>query len=358
MFKITFNPGPSQISAATKKDIQKAIQSRILEISHRSKDFDAFSEATIKNLRHFLQIPDEYHVFYTSSATEAMELAIRHCVEKKSFHFTNGNFSEYFAQIGTALGKEALTDKAEWGTQNNFSDAKIPKDAELITITANETSTGVMCNDQDIATIRKRYPEQLLAVDITSNGGVVAYMIKNADIWLFSVQKAFGLPAGLGILILSPRAYERARYYTGIFSVQNMESKMKEKYETVQTPNVLNIYLLGKQLERWNATGGIFTKEKETNEKARIIYNFFAEQNYQFFVKEPRHRSTSVITIAADARQIQKLHEACKQEGIILGKGYGKIKENTFRISNFPAITKDDVQALFRVVSNLGTAHI
>lgn len=352
MFKITFNPGPSQISPTTKEDIHTAIQEGILEMSHRSKDFDAMSKAAIENLRQFLIIPPEYLVFYTSSATEAMELTLRHCVAKKSFHFTNGNFSEYFAQISHALGKTAESDRAEWGTQNNFSNVTVPQDTELITITANETSTGVMCTDENIATIRKKHPEKLLAVDITSNGGVVNYTIQNADIWLFSVQKCFGLPAGLGILIMSPRAMERAIHYTGIFSVQNMNAKMKEKYETIQTPNVLGIYLLAKQMERWNKKGGIKQKEQETRTKAQKIYDFFHQKKYEIFVKEKVYQSISVITIAADPLRIEKLHESCKKEGIILGKGYGKIKEKTFRISNFPAIIEDDLEALFRVVSN------
>lgn len=347
MFTITFNPGPSQISQETKNDIREAIENRIIEISHRSKEFDAISQSAIKNLRQFFKIPEDYYVFYTASATEAMELTLRHCVQQKSFHFTNGNFSEYFAQIAQALGKQTTADAAEWGTLNDFAQAQIPDDAELITITANETSTGVMCSDSDIKKIRQRYPNHLLAVDITSNGGVVEYAIKNADIWLFSVQKCLGLPAGLGILIMSPRAYERAQYYTGIFSVQNMQKKMAECFETIQTPNVLNIYLLQKQLERWNKTGGLAAKEKETQAKAKKVYDFFKTP----FVQNPAHRSITVMTIAGQPVEIEKLHAACKKNSIILGKGYGKIKETTFRISNFPAITKDDFETLFRVVS-------
>lgn len=347
MFTITFNPGPSQISDATKNDMQEAIKQRIIEISHRSKEFDAISQSTIKNLRQFFKIPEDYYVFYTASATEAMELTLRHCVQQKSFHFTNGNFSEYFAQIAQSLGKQTILDAAEWGTLNDFTHAQIPDDGELITITANETSTGVMCTDFDIKQIRQRYPNHLLAVDITSNGGVVDYTIKNADIWLFSVQKCLGLPAGLGILIMSPQAYERAQYYTGIFSVQNMQKKMAERSETIQTPNVLNIYLLQKQIERWNNTGGIAVKEEETRTKAARVYDFFETP----FVQNPAHRSITVMTIAGKPADIEKIHATCKKNGIILGKGYGKIKETTFRISNFPAITKDDFETLFKVVS-------
>jgi Phosphoserine aminotransferase len=51
----------------------------------------------------------------------------------------------------------------------------------------------------------------LLGVDVTSSMGAVEYNFSVADAWFFSVQKAFGMPAGLGILIVGPKILEKAK---------------------------------------------------------------------------------------------------------------------------------------------------
>jgi phosphoserine aminotransferase len=72
-----------------------------------------------------------------------------------------------------------------------------------------------------------------------------------ADIWYASVQKCFGLPAGLGLLICSPGAIKQAEEL-GERNHYNSLTFMKEmmnKWQTPFTPNVLGIYLLMRVLE-------------------------------------------------------------------------------------------------------------
>jgi phosphoserine aminotransferase len=218
---LTFNPGPSQISPEIKQDIHTALDKHLLQISHRSLLFSEISKKAVEGLRTYFNVPADYKIFYTTSATEAMKLSLENCCEKKSFHFVNGSFSNLYAKIANSLHKETVTNEVTWGTQNDFQNTKISADCDFITITHNETSTGVMCNDADIKTVREKYPEAILAVDITSSAGGVKINISNADIWCFSVQKCLGLPAGLGVIFVSPRAYER--------SIKLLEKKKKEQ---------------------------------------------------------------------------------------------------------------------------------
>ncbi|NJP04097.1 hypothetical protein HC823_02490 [Candidatus Gracilibacteria bacterium] len=132
---ITFNPGPSQISAEIKQDIIDLAQTNILESSHRSEIFSALSERTIEGLKRFLHIPEGYTILYTSSATDAMEQTIRRLVKQNSFHFTSGNFSKKFYEMARDMGKNAGEDAAEWGELNDFRNTDIPSETELITIT-------------------------------------------------------------------------------------------------------------------------------------------------------------------------------------------------------------------------------
>lgn len=361
VFDFTLNPGPSQLSEESKADLARAVGLHIPEISHRSAQFTQISQDLVSEMRSFFAIPDGYSILYTSSATEAMQIAVESLVERSSFHFVNGAFSELFQKVARSVGRQAHDNRVEWGQSNDYVTTHIPADAELITITYNETSTGVTCADADVRAVREAQPDTLLAVDITSIAGLRPLHIADADLWLFSVQKCFGLPAGLGLMIVSDRAVRRAEELakrgiaSGYFNMNAMAAKMRESAQTVATPNVLNIWLLGEQLKRWNADGGVAKRERQAQEKFALLDSAIAQSSvFTHFVPVPQCRSLSVCCLAGDPQSIAALHERCAKNGIVLGKGYGKLKESTFRIANFPAISDgqmEEVMALMRECS-------
>lgn len=345
---LTFNPGPSKITDATKKNIAYAIENNILEISHRSDQFSKISKSTISGLRQFFNIPEDYRIFYTSSATDAMQLSIMNCCQHSSFHFVNGAFSERFLKISQLLNKKDYSFKAEFGESCNYN-TNIPKEVDFIALTHTETSTGFTCSQENIKNVRNKYNNAILAVDITSSAGATDIDIKKADIWLFSVQKCFGLPSGLGIIIVSPNAYEKSLRLSGagINSFKNMWNKMEFKCLTIETPNILNIFLLDQTLKTWNKRGGLKYNIEKTDEKYNIIEKIINNiKELNFFIQNESYRSRTVICVKAHDAIIQEVHKKAKKENIILGKGYGKIKSSTFRIANFPAINEKDIHCL------------
>ena len=352
---LTFNPGPSKISENTKKNIIKAIDNGILEISHRSEQFSQISKQAIDGLRKYFNIPNNYKVFYTSSATQAMQLSALNCCENKSFHFVNGAFSQRFLKISQLLGKITSSFSADLGEICDYN-TKIPDDTDFITITHNETSTGYTCSMDDIDKVGSKNKKAILTIDITSSAGATKIDIKKADIWLFSVQKCFGLPAGLGIIIISPRAFQKSLKSStaGIDSFESISAKMEGKYQTIQTPNVLNIFLLAEVLKDWISKGGIKNTIKETNTKYNKIEKIIRDnKKLDFFILPDSYRSRTVVCVRASENVIQQIHEKAKKENIVLGKGYGKIKPHTFRIANFPAISNSDISKLESIINSL-----
>lgn len=352
MFKTTFNPGPSQISSEVKDDIREAIERKILEISHRSSVFNDFSKFTIDNIRKFFNVPNDYYVFYTSSATEWWELAIKWTVENNMFSFVNWNFSECFAKTCKLIWKNVEIDQVEWWNQNDFLNTNIPTSSEIITIVYNETSTWVRTDSETIKKIRLKYPEKIIAVDIVSIAWVKEFDINNADIWIFSVQKALWLPSWLWIMFVSQKAFEKSIYLWKkwidiwwYFSFESMQKKMFEKCQTICTPNVLNIYLLWKQLDRFLNKWWVSELKKETLEKYDLIEKFVNNNNiFKFFVKDPKIRSHSVISLEWSEDNIKQAIEKCKTNWIIIWSWYGKIKPKTLRIANFPSIKIDELK--------------
>lgn len=359
---ITFNPGPSQLSPDTENDIHRAIAEGIVSISHRSTTFTEISRECIEGLRELLKIPSEYRIFYFDSATQVWHSMAANLVEKKTFHFVNGAFSAKAKDAVVALHKHAVSDEVAWSEQNDFANADIPRETELVTACYNETSTGVRMLPKEVALLRGKAPDALLAIDITSCGGAVPMSVPDADIWYFSVQKCFGLPAGLGIAIISPRAYERAislqkkgATHAGIWGWEKLEETMlNDKYQTPHTPNVLNIFLLAEQCKRWNESGGLTAVISETKRKAALIDEWISSHKaLSHYVTNEDYRSTTVRTVLADPTWITHAKDACKMKEITLGAGYGKIKTNSFRIANFPAITETMLRQFFTTLDSV-----
>jgi phosphoserine aminotransferase len=359
---ITLNPGPSQLSPETVTDIHRALADGIVSISHRSTKFTEISRDCIQGLRELLKAPEDYRVFYFDSATQVWHSMAANLVEKQTYHFVNGAFSAKAKDAAISLHKHAVSDEVAWGEQNNFASADIPKESELVTACYNETSTGVRMIHENVVELRKKTHDTLLAIDITSCAGAVAINISDADIWYFSVQKCFGLPAGLGIAIVSPRAYERAialhkkgATHAGIWGWEKLEETMlNDKHQTPHTPNVLNIFLLAEQCKRWNTAGGLSPIVRETEHKMAMIDEWIdRHKELSQFVSNPAQRSTTVRTVSADPEWIARAKEACKKADITLGSGYGKIKANTFRIANFPAITRPMLTEVFAVLESV-----
>jgi phosphoserine aminotransferase len=356
----TLSPGPSQISPETKEDIRRAIEEGVLEISHRSSRFTEISRRCIEELRAYLGVPSEYRVFYFDSATQVWHSLAANLVERNSFHFINGSFSQKAKEASALLGKNAASTEVPWGEQCDFTATEIPRAAELVTVCYNETSTGVKMTQEELVALRRHVSEAFLAVDITSCAGGVPLSMPEADVWYFSVQKCFGLPAGLGVAIISPRAYERSialqragKNLAGIWSWEKLDEMMSgEKYQTPQTPNVLNIHLLGLQCERWNRAGGLSKHIVTTAQKKALVETWMRDRDgCAFFVQDDAHRSDTVFTIGAAPEAIDNAKKALRERGIELGAGYGRIKRDTFRIANFPAITEEMLSEALEVLS-------
>lgn len=357
-----FSVGPSALFPGIADDIKSIAESGILEKSHRSPDFSEMSKNTILSLKKFLKIPKNYYVFYTSSASEAMEMAVRHAIEKKASHITQGAFGQKWYKMSKELGFDVELLEKEFGDRHKISEINITNDSEALFITANETSTGAMFASEELADLRKKFSDQLLCVDATSCAGAVDYDLNNTDCFVFSVQKCFGIPSGLGIFICSPRFFEKAKQKQeqggdiGTFhSLPAMWKKMNEKYQTSETPPVMQIALLGKVLERIKKNiGNLATCAEKNKEKAQKIWNYFDNHPcFEPFVQNYDFRSNTVVVVKGDEDKIAQAKNQCAEAGIFLAGGYGKTKPYTFRIANFLAHTSEDHEQIFKILDQI-----
>ena len=352
-----FTPGPAELYPTFYQHLQQALDEQIGSISHRSKQFQSIYKFADEQLRTLLNIPAAYGIFFTGSASEVWERVLLNCVEHESFHLVNGSFSQKFYDYALSLNKHAHILEKPFGEGFDAADIEVPAYAELVCVTHNETSSGVQMRPSEIHKLKRKYPKKLFCVDIVSSAPYPDLDFSLIDSAFFSVQKAFGMPAGLGVWIASPACLAKAEQLQqndsltiGAHNTLPMLWKHYKTFETPATPNVLYIYLLGKIAEDFNRIG-IDTIRKQTEEKARMLYKFLeASADYEPFVKQERHRSQTVIVATTGSADRIKLSAdviaAAKTANMIVGSGYGKFKESQIRIANFPAVSVEQVGAL------------
>lgn len=324
-------------------------------MSHRSEAFTKIAESSLEKLRQYLHVPHDYHILYTESATHAWHSMVANAVKDVSAHVVSGAFSAKAVEAAQKLGKEVkiytVNPQEEFPSLPKNIDGK----AELLTICMSESSNGSAVGESALRQLRACIPTALLGVDVTSCAGSIRIDLQLADIWYFSVQKAFGLPSGLGVLILSPTAIERSRVraqkdhnLAGIWQWDALVKNYKQgRGPTIYTPNMLAVYLLNKQASRFLDAGGLATIEKQTRQQAARIYTHLeTHPTLSPYIPNPMYRSATVITAIGTPEAVEEKRTQAHAKNMRLGQGYGELKRNTLRIANFPSITDEDVTSL------------
>ncbi|GAB3988455.1 alanine--glyoxylate aminotransferase family protein [Spirosoma daeguense] len=330
---ITFYPGPSKVYPQVAEYAADAIRSGLVSLNHRSAGFMDVVKETIRLLHEKLDIPTDYHVAFVSSATECWEIVAQSLTSEASLHPFSGAFGKKWAEYAYRIKPPMSL-----------------SEADVLCLVQNETSNGTQINEETLAQFRRDF-SGLIAVDAVSSMAGIRLNWKLADVWFASVQKCFGLPAGLAVLIYSPAALEQAKkigenahYNSLLFIHENFE-----KFQTPYTPNGLGIYLLMRVLEQ---VAPISEIDQITKKRAADWYSFFSSEQtatskrFKLLIDNLATRSDTVIAVEGSEADIKAIKTAAQQAGIMLGNGYGDWKTTTFRIANFPAITDDEINEL------------
>lgn len=352
-----FTAGPAELYPRFEEFLQEAVDQQLGSISHRSGQFKKIYQHTDEQLRQLLQIPAESAIMFTGTASEIWERIILNCTELETFHLVNGSFSKKFCQYAEALGRHAHQMKKEAGQGFSYGEIEVPEYAELICTTQNETSTGVQMREADIQKLKRSHAGKLLAVDMVSSAPIPELDLGLIDTAFFSVQKSFGMPAGLGVWIANESCLVRAEDIATRQSIgahhrlPELWSQSKE-FQTPSTPNVLAIYILGRIAEDMNRIG-IEEIRKVTEMKARMIYNFFEQkESFSVGVENVEHRSRTVAVINTE-KPSSAVIEALKEKNLIIGSGYGPNKASQIRISNFIANSPEQIEGLLAAIDEL-----
>ncbi len=348
---ISFYPGPSKVYNLVPQFVADAYDTGILSVNHRSETFMQLVRNTSAVMKEKLEIPNDYQIFFTSSATECWQI-IAQAYNMRSYHFYNGAFGQKWFEHTKKLKKWTSGHEFDMHKVLKMKDLEVSDKESIICLTQNETSNGTQISSKKLKKIRAKFPKHLIAVDATSSMAGNYLKFKQADIWYASVQKCFGLPAGMAVLICSPRAIEVAlehnnkSYYNSL--VKQIE--MMQKWQTTHTLNVLSIYLLLRTMQEVPTIAA-------THEKLQARLNCYLDvimtkSTIKPLIKRGKVRSDTVLTISASSETVAAIKQKAIEHQLLLGNGYGQWSDTTFRIANFPAITDTEFNQMISFLQN------
>ena len=352
MAKKIYVPGPVEVSP----DVLAAMAKPM--IGHRTGEYAELHKKVVSRLKTLLHT--ENRVFLsTSSAFGVMEGAVRNLVQKRCVNFANGAFAKKWHDVTLRCGKEADLVSVEWGkpiTPEMVENALASGKYDAMTLIHNETSTGVMSPLADIAEVMRRYPEVSFIVDAVSSMSAVPLDLSSlaTDVCLAGVQKAFGLPPGLAVFAVSDRALEKAEktpgrgYYFDFVEFAAMD----EKNNTPSTPCLSQIFALDHQLDKMFAEG-LEKRYQRHLRMAKVTRQWVLDRGFALF-PEPGYCSVTLTCARNDGRtDLERLKKLAAEKGYAIDNGYGKIKNETFRIAHMGDFTMEDMEELFDLLEGL-----
>jgi len=353
MYKKLFIPGPVTVT----EDVLQKMATPM--IGHRGKEASNLQRSISDKLRKLMYTKSEI-LLSTSSGSGLMEGSIRSCTQKKAAVFSCGDFGNRWFAMAEDNNVPADKFEVEWGkpnTSESVDKALATGKYDLITITHNETSTGIMNPVEEIAQVMTKYPEVIFCLDVVSSlGGVKIEVDKlGIDVCLTSSQKCLGLPPGLSLCSISEKALEAARKveFRGTYFdlLKLYDYIQKADYQYPSTPSLSHMFALDYQLDNIFEEGleNRFARHTEMADYVRA----WAKDKFALFAQE--EFASNTVTCVKNTREINldDLNKTLGERGFMISNGYGKLKEKTFRIAHMGELTLSDIKELLSNIDQI-----
>jgi aspartate aminotransferase-like enzyme len=348
-----FTPGPVEVSPKILAAFSKPM------IGHRGEDFKNLYRSIHPGLQKLFGTKQPVFLS-TSSAWGVMEASIRNLADRGVLNCMCGAFSDKWFDVATRCGKNAEPLQVDWGKHIDHKaiDRQLATGKfDTVTLIHNETSTGVMNPLGEICCVLAKYPDVILIVDtVSSCGGIKIEMdALGIDVMLTGAQKAIALPPGFSVFSVSEKALARAETIPNRgFYFDFLEFKKQQvKWMTPSTPSIGHIHALQSKLDEIFEEGldARFARHARTN---ALVHNWVRRTGFDFFAEEgfrsktltcvKNNRAIDVLKLARDLRE--KHH-------LIIDPGYGKLRGQTFRLSNMGDETDETVLHLLECLDDV-----
>ncbi|TMT80427.1 alanine--glyoxylate aminotransferase family protein [Haloterrigena sp. H1] len=249
--KTLYIPGPTEV----RDDVIESMCEPMF--GHRMDRMTDLYTTIVEDTKEFLGTDNEV-VILTGSGTEFWEASTLNLVDENILVPTCGSFSER-RQRRRATGQKRRPPRVRMGPGHQAEDIRAEleesdTDYDVVATVMNESSTGVRNPIEEIGDVVAEYPDTYFVVDAVSSlgGDYVDIDEHNIDVIFASSQKAFAMPPGLAICVVSDDAYERelekdsASWYGGF---QRTIDYYERKGQTHSTPAIPIMLAYRKQMK-------------------------------------------------------------------------------------------------------------
>ena len=350
-------PGPIPVPPDILEDMSRPM------INHRGPEYkDLLLSATDRLKRVFETEGDVWII--TGSGTAAMEAAVVNTLSPgdKVINATIGVFGNRFTDIASAFGAEVITLDFPFGEVIDLDVLRAclsdNPDVKAVTVTHNETSTGVTNDLQAVAEVVKGEYDKLILVDGISS---VASIPMSADAWDLDVvatasQKGWMLPPGFAFMSFNERAWAAhaestmPRFYLDV-------AQYKKYYEIGQppyTPAVSVMFALDTALDQLLAEGmgSVFERHASIGQFTR---NGIKSLGLQLFAREESYASNTVTAVSipdgVDATAL--VGKLRTEHDVIVSGGQASLAGRIFRIGHMGKTTENDIQDTLNAIEDV-----
>ena len=356
MKKHNFNAGPSILPREVIEKAAAAVLDfdglglSILEISHRSKEFDAVMDDAVALFRELMNIPENYKVIFVGGGASTQFFHIPYnLLETKAGYINTGVWSKKAIKEAKNFGEVAVLASSE---DRNFTyipkNVEIPADLDYVHITTNNTIYGTEYHtDIDC-------PVNLIA-DMSSD-----ILSRPVDVTKYAMiyggaQKNLG-PAGATFAII--REDIVGKVSRALPSMVDYRSHMNNN-SMYNTPPVFPVYVIRETLKWIKSIGGVEEIYRRNKEKAELLYAEIDRNPLFRGTADKEDRSLMNICFVMNPEYealAPEFMEFAKERGMVGIKGHRLV--GGFRASCYNALPKESVEALVATMQEFEKLHV
>lgn len=324
-----FNAGPSALPTEVLEKAQsellnfKGTGMSVMELSHRSKEYDAVHEDAKSLLRELLEIPDGYEVlFLQGGASLQFSMFPMNLLgtDEVGNYVLTGSWSDKALKEAKKVGETHVAASSK-DTKYNF----IPSLNE-IELSQNPSYLHITTNNTIYGTQWKEFPniENVdLIADMSSDILSRPLPIEDFSLIYAGAQKNLG-PSGVTVVIIKKDLLSKSPDNLGTMLNYNTHVDSNSLYNT---PPTFGIYMLSLVLNWVKQQGGVKAIEKVNKEKATILYDAIDESNgfYKGHSKKESRSHMNVTFTLNNEELTKKFLAEAKTAGFIGLNGHRSI---------------------------------
>ena len=353
MKKHNFSAGPSILPREVIENTAQAVLDfnglSILEISHRSKDFQAVIDEAVALFKELLNIPEGYSVLFVGGGASMQFCMVPYnFLEKKAAYLNTGVWSKKAIKEAKAFGEVVEVASSAETTFNYIPKGyTIPEDADYFHVTSNNTIYGTE--------IRKDLDSPVpMIADMSSDIFSRPIDVSKYTMIYGGAQKNLAM-AGLTFVIVKEDALGKVSRH--IPTMLDYRTHVK-KGSMFNTPPVVPIYSALMNLRYIKAKGGVAAMQKLAEQRAEILYAEIDRNKLFVGTAEKDSRSLMNITFVLKPEYQDLQDEFLKfatSQGMVGVKGHRDV--GGFRASCYNAMSIEGVQALVKCMQEFEAQH-